>query len=178
MTKSRGLEPTSITSDAEPPSPKSLLAFAFAKSAIGADVMLVDYRYDEEPDLASMSDSERMAWWLADATAALDAGLAQRRYDRITIVGKSLGTATMAPLLAEDARLRTAEAVWLTPTLKKPGFPELMRRCGQRGLIVIGTADPYYDAELLADFERRGLQVLAVPDVNHGLECPGDASLH
>ncbi len=147
---------------------------ALQLKALGADVLAVNYRYDEEPGLKTMPDAERAAWWTTDAAAAIDAALAQRRYERVTIVGKSLGTSTMAPLLADDERLRTAEAIWLTPVLKKPGFPELMKRCPQRGLIVIGTADWYYDADTLADLERHGLQVLAVPDVTHGLECPGD----
>ena len=142
--------------------------------ALGADVLAVNYRYDEEPGLETMPDAERAAWWTADAAAAIDAALAHRRYERVTIIGKSLGTGTMAPLLADDGRLRTAEAVWLTPVLKKPGFLDLLRRCPQRGLIVIGTADWYYDADILADLERQGLRVLVVPDVNHGLECPGD----
>lgn len=142
---------------------------------LGADVLAVNYRYDEEPGLATMPDAERTEWWTADAASAIDAALAQRRYERVTIVGKSLGTGTMAPLLADDARLRTAEAIWLTPVLKKPGFLDLLRRCPQRGLVVIGTADWYYDAETLADLERHGLQILVVPDVTHGLECPGDA---
>lgn len=143
--------------------------------ALGADVLLVDYRYDQEPDLAAMPDAERSAWWLADAAAAVDVGLAQRRYERVTLIGKSLGTGTMVSLLANDERLRTAEAVWLTPVLKKPGFPDLMKRCRQRGLIVIGTADPYYDPDILADLKRHGFQIKEVPDLNHGLECPGDA---
>ena len=143
--------------------------------ALGADLLLVDYRYDQEPDLATMADAERSAWWLADAAASVDAGLAQRRYELTTILGKSLGSGTMASLLADDERLRNAEAVWLTPVLKKPGFPELMKRCRQGGLIVIGTADPYYDPDILADLERHGFQILEVPDVNHGLECPDDA---
>ena len=142
--------------------------------ALGADVLLVDYRYDAEPELASMPDAERVAWWRADAAAAVDAGLAHRRYDRVTIIGKSLGTGTMAALLADDERLQDAEAIWLTPVLRKPGFLELLGRCRQRGLIVIGTADWYYDADILADLDRQGLRVLVVPDVNHGLECRGD----
>lgn len=142
---------------------------------IGADVLTVDYRYDQQPDLATMPDTERRAWWLADATASLESALSQRSYDRITIVGKSLGTVTMAPLLADDERLKTAQAIWLTPALKSPGLPQLMHRCRQHGLIIIGTADPYYDADLLAGFRQQGFQVLEMPDANHGLECPDDA---
>lgn len=148
---------------------------ALLLKALGADVLAVNYRYDEEPGLETLPDAERAAWWTADAAAVIDAALAQRRYERVTIVGKSLGTGTMARLLADDERLRTAEAIWLTPVLKKPGFPDLMGRCPQRGLVVIGTADWYYDEHILADLERRGLQVLVVRDVTHGLECPGDA---
>ena len=43
---------------------------------IGADVLTVDYRYDQQPDLATMPDTERRAWWLADATwRRLNAGI-------------------------------------------------------------------------------------------------------
>ena len=81
----------------------------------------------------------------------------------------------MAPLLADDERLRTAEAIWLTPAIKSPGLPPLIHRCRQRGLMIIGTADPYHDAELLTGFRQQGLQVVELPDIDHGLECPDDA---
>lgn len=157
------------------PNMPGLYYLALHLRIIGADVLMVDYRYDQRPDLATMPDAERRAWWLADATASLESGISQRRYDRITIVGKSLGTVTMASLLADDERLRAAEAIWLTPALKAPGLPQLIHHCRQRGLMMIGTADPYYDADLLAGFRQQGLQVLELPDVDHRLECPDGA---
>lgn len=143
--------------------------------SLGADVLAVDYRYDENPDLGSLSDAEQIAWWAADARAAVDAGLSQREYDRVTVVGKSLGTVAMAPLLADDERLAHADAIWLTPTLKLPGFVDQMKACPQRGLVIIGTADPYHDVETLTELGESGMRIVEVPHADHGLQREGDA---
>jgi hypothetical protein len=137
----------------------------------GADLLRVDYRYNRP----GASGDERAQRLLADVSAALAAGLAQRPYSRITLVGKSVGTLAMGRLLATEPRLREARAVWLTPLLTSAELLQDIAVWGGRSLFVIGTADHQYDPDLLAQAvsATRG-ESLVIPGANHSLEFPGD----
>ena len=116
----------------------------------GADVLRVEYAYGRRADFGELSDDEQLRWLLADATAAYRVGLGQRAYRDVTLVGKSLGTLAMGHLLtAEERPAGTTRAVWLTPLVREERLREQMGRCDGRSLVVIGTADPHYDVELL-----------------------------
>ncbi|MBB4040468.1 hypothetical protein GGR34_002121 [Microvirga flocculans] len=142
--------------------------------ARGADVLTVDYTYDLMPDFLAASDDEKLAWIRSDATAVFDAIESLGRYERLTIIGKSAGTAAMAMVVPGRSELADAELIWLTPGFRTPGVPEGMARCAQRSIIVIGSADPHYNEEHLDAARRRGAEVLVVPDLDHGLEKPND----
>jgi hypothetical protein len=68
----------------------------------GADVLCVEYDYYCKPAFRQASGAERDRWLFADATAALEAGLAQRTYEQIVLVGKSLDTLAMGHLITAD----------------------------------------------------------------------------
>ena len=142
--------------------------------ARGADVLTVDYAYDLIPDFLAAPDDEKLAWIRSDATGVVDAVEALGRYDRFIVIGKSAGTAAMAMVVPERPGLAEADLVWLTPGFRTPGVPEGMARCPQRSIIVIGSADPHYNEEHLDAARRRGAEVVIIPDLDHGLEKPGD----
>ncbi|MBF9232473.1 hypothetical protein [Microvirga alba] len=141
--------------------------------ARGHDVLTVDYTYDLMPDFLAAPQEERLGWIKADAQAALGAALALGGYEHFTVIGKSAGTAAMAYTIPDEPRLAKAELVWLTPGFKTPGVPEGMARCPQRSILVIGTADYLYDEGHLQAARDRGVEVVLVPDLDHGLEIPG-----
>lgn len=142
----------------------------------GADVLMVDYAYSQNPAFRAASESERAKWLVEDVTAAWDAAVAQRQYARHTLLGKSLGTLAMGYLIATKPELTTAGTIWLTPLL---GEQRLVGQMGQhRGpsMIAIGTADPAYVADALTSVQAQtGAATILVEGADHGLELPGDA---
>ena len=85
---------------------------------------------------------------------------------QILIIGKSLGTLAMPVAVASGL-----PGVWLTPVLTEPEIGRLARRLGPEHLLIGGTADPYWELEIV---ERTGAQVLQVPDADHSLQIPGN----
>jgi hypothetical protein len=141
----------------------------------GADVLLVEYDYRERVDFRMPRDPERDRWFFDDVAAACKAGLGQRPYSGVTLVGKSLGTLAMGYLLTEDARLSRARCVWLTPLLRDDRLRAQMRRAGGHSLFVIGTADSHYNPAYLEEVRlASGGESVVIQGADHGLEIEGD----
>ena len=121
---------------------------------LGADVLQVEYVYNLRADFQALPSSEQPEWMFADAAAACRAALAQRSYEQVTLIGKSIGTLTMGQLLTTEAKLAKAWAVWLTPLLKNERLRTQILESRQRSLFVIGTTDPNYHPDYLAEAKR------------------------
>ncbi|MBA3416792.1 MAG: hypothetical protein H0U10_16350 [Chloroflexia bacterium] len=145
---------------------------------VGADILRVEYAYNRTPEFRAIDDAEQRRWLLADASAAIDAALAQRPYRGVTLIGKSLGTAAMAHLVADLSAAPVScswSAVWLTPLLAEPPVLAGIRAFAGPSLVVIGTADPHHDAALLADLGATpGIETVVVAGADHGMDIPGD----
>lgn len=143
----------------------------------GADVLRVEYDYYRKPAFGEASGAERGRWLFADATAALEAGLAQRSYEQIILVGKSLGTLAMGHLITTDARLAQALCVWLTPLVRNETLRQQIAQAKPRSLFVIGTADSHYDPACLTEVvEATKGQSVVIKGANHSLEIAGSIS--
>ncbi len=143
--------------------------------ARGADVLRVETVYYRRPDYLALGDEDQLRWVKADTLAACRAGLAQGRYRRVTLVGKSLGTLSMRDALAAHPDLPGLACVWLTPILTNPGLRKACQHVPQRALFVIGTADSYYrPAELDEVVQATGGERLVIPNADHSLELRGD----
>jgi predicted alpha/beta-hydrolase family hydrolase len=144
-------------------------------AARGADVLRVEYAYNRRPDFAALANAGQAEWLYADTAAACRAGLAQRAYRQITLVGKSLGTLAMGHLLTAQPELAGARAVWLTPLLRLDHLRAQIAQWSGPSLFVIGTADPHYDQTALAEVQAatNGAAVV-VADADHSLEIAGD----
>ncbi|WP_243368935.1 alpha/beta hydrolase [Microvirga solisilvae] len=140
----------------------------------GYEVLTVDYSYDQIPDFADLPEDEKVTWIGDDARAVMDVVSLLGGYEHFTLVGKSLGTAAMAALAPDEPSLASADLVWLTPGFKTHGVLDGMARCPQRSIIVLGTADPHYEAEYVEAARARGAEVALLPGLDHGLETPGD----
>lgn len=141
----------------------------------GADVLQVEYDYSRRPEYRALDADERHRWLLADVAAAAQAALAQRSYRQFTVIGKSLGTRAMPHLLATEPRLRRARTIWFTPVWHEEAASAHLRSGTQPALVVIGTADPYYNPALVEEMRAVDeCEVLVVPDAEHGLEVTGD----
>jgi pimeloyl-ACP methyl ester carboxylesterase len=136
----------------------------------GADVIRVEYAYDQRADFQSLGVDEQLRWLFADVTAAYQAGMAQRAYQQITLIGKSLGTLAMGHLFTTEALPPRVKAVWLTPLVRYDKLRQQIKQFGGRSLFVIGTVDPHYNPTFLAEVQQAtGGEIVAIEGADHGL---------
>ena len=137
----------------------------------GADALLVDYCL--RPAFATLTGEELRACVTADTIASYQAATRERRYERVTLVGKSLGTLAMGHVLGTLSPSRQLQAVWLTPLLKTAELRAQIRHTHPRSLFVIGSEDPHYHAAEIAELAHvtRGA-ALVLPGADHLLEVP------
>jgi len=141
----------------------------------GWDVLRVEYAYNTRPEFQTLPKQERDRWLLADTTAAWRAGLSQRRYERVILIGKSLGTLAMGHLLTTADPPPNAGAVWLTPLLSNERLRQQIQLYGGPSLFVIGTADPHFDPVVLEQMQVATVgEAVVARNANHGMDIPGD----
>jgi predicted alpha/beta-hydrolase family hydrolase len=148
---------------------------------LGWDILRVEYGYSSDPEFREAPDAERRRWLFADAEAVWRAGLAQRSYAEVALIGKSLGTRAMGHLLPADGAAKDMRAVWLTPLLSDAGLCDEIEQRGVPSLFVIGAADPEYDPTALDRLTKAtGGAAMVVDGADHGLDIPGNpvASVH
>jgi hypothetical protein len=139
----------------------------------GADILLVEYNY-QKPEYQQLSEAQLHECLFTDVRAICTEAFAQRQYERITLIGKSLGTNALADLLEYEPRLKVADFIWLTPLLTTD---ETYRRMQlpHHGLFVIGTKDHANDQQRLDNVLREsGGESLVIEGADHGLHIEGD----
>lgn len=140
-----------------------------------ADVFLVEYNYSQRPDFLHAAVEERDIWLRADVVAAYEAALAQRAYERVTLVGKSIGTRAMGHLFAAQELPPALQCIWLTPILRNEQLCAQIKQRPHRALFVVGTADPHYDPDKLAEVqEATGGEAVVIENADHSLEITSD----
>lgn len=140
----------------------------------GADVFQIEYVYHLIPGFEQLPEAERNIWVGSDISAACNVILSQRSYERITLVGKSLGTLAMAYLFASDNRFAKAEAVWLTPLVKNEKLRMRIKQTKPKSLFIAGGVDEHNDLALLDELrEATNGEVMFLPGLNHHLEVEG-----
>lgn len=143
--------------------------------ARGADVLSVEYTYNKIPDFQALADEEQDRWFYADVTAACDVALSQRRYEQVTLVGKSIGALAIGHLLTSGRRLPRVQCIWLTPLLRNERLIDQIKRVKHHALFVIGTADRSFDSAKLAEVQQATAgEVVIIEGADHGLEIAGD----
>jgi predicted alpha/beta-hydrolase family hydrolase len=141
----------------------------------GWDVLRVEYAYNTRPEFQTQPEPERDRWLLADTMAAWRAGLGQRTYERVVLIGKSLGTLAMGHLLTTGDLPPAVGAVWLTPMLSVERLRQQISRYGGPSLFVIGTADPHFDPAVLEQMQvATAGEAVVVKNADHGMDIPGD----
>ncbi len=98
----------------------------------GADVLAVDFDYPEEP---------RNLHFLDDVVGIYETAELYHPFERLTLVGKALGTLAAAYLVREDKLPEQAELVWIGPPADAPSVLETLRQCRYRSLVVAGSCD-------------------------------------
>lgn len=136
---------------------------------LGADVLRLSY-----PALHGSGSLEEVS---RDVTGAVAQAIEGGDYDRVTVMGKSLGTVAMAALAQSRVLGPGTEAVWLTPLLAHPPVQAAARSSGWRSLAAVGTADPVPEADpavAVRVMGETGGTVVRVPGGDHALEVAGD----
>jgi pimeloyl-ACP methyl ester carboxylesterase len=137
----------------------------------GADLLRVEYRY-YETDYLSQSESGQNQRISEDVFAVCNACLAFRPYNKITLIGKSLGTRGMGFLLG-DERFQKADCVWSTPPLTNERLRARIEQVCPRSLFIFGTADDYYKPEILQHLVQvTNGRAVVIEGATHGLEVP------
>lgn len=140
----------------------------------GWDVLRVQYDYRQMSDSTSLeAQLERLT---VDSKSAVDAGLAQGEYERLVLIGKSVGTIAIAHLLP-SLKVADVWSVWLTPLLTRPDILECVATGSDRSLVVIGSEDFHVDPAVVDGLATDNHCVTLVIDGGeHSLDLPGDAA--
>ncbi|MHA1955414.1 MAG: alpha/beta family hydrolase [Candidatus Thorarchaeota archaeon] len=141
----------------------------------GVNVLSVDYNYSKNEKYKTLPREERENWLYSDVDAALNAVKIEKDFDIVALVGKSLGTLAIGHLLDRNPALRNCKVVWLTPLLKHSKLPDQIVTNSPPSLVVIGTADQHYDAEVLSSIQSSiQCDVVVIKDANHSMEISGN----
>ncbi len=139
----------------------------------GHSVLSVDTRYSHNEMFMTASSQERAKWMFGDAQAVFDAVQQIEDHTLSVLIGKSLGTLQMGYLVQKIEETQKCKIVWLTPILKQDWLVEQMMAHKGKSLIVIGTDDPLYSDEILANIIEVGRSKLfTVIRGNHSLDVP------
>ena len=141
----------------------------------GANLLRVEYAYNQT-DFMKLPESKQDNWISNDVFAVCNSVLSQHSYERITLVGKSLGTLAMGHLLS-DSLYQKATCIWSTPLLTAEWLCKQIERVKPHSLFIVGTADKYYLPKVLSNLEKetQGYS-LVIEGATHALEIPGSIS--
>ena len=140
----------------------------------GCDVLKIRPDY-QAPAIAGAPQEERLERFYADAAASLQVGLTQRSYHKLVLVGKSIGTISLALLIKRFPNLGKPLTIWITPLLHEPHVIEAALTCRGASFFMVGSADTSFDPIALKTIqERTGALAWVAENANHSLELPGD----
>jgi alpha-beta hydrolase superfamily lysophospholipase len=135
---------------------------------LGADVLQVQADYTA-PAFRGLPSDERLRRMVGDARAAIRGVQAQGDYIRLVLVGKSIGTISMAQLLARDLPSDSI-LVWLTPLMHQSWLVEAAMSWKGPSLLVAGTQDSAFDQQALVRLQEAGTEAFIVAGADHSLE--------
>lgn len=138
------------------------------------DVLQLRADYTAAP-FRSLQGPERVRRISQDAEAIYQAGLKQRDYQQVVLVGKSIGTLGMAHLINTNPNLASSLAIWLTPLFYQPDLIEAISACKNNSLVVAGTGDSIYDPAAAERIQKEGgMELILIDSADHSLELDGD----
>jgi pimeloyl-ACP methyl ester carboxylesterase len=128
-----------------------------------------------QPDYAALPQLELARKMTDDGAALFRAGRIQRDYGQFLLAGKSIGTLTMASLLASEPDLAGGTTVWLTPLLHLAPVASVARSVKGPALFAGGDRDQTYDPRVVAELQRLpNATTLTIAGGDHSLNIPGD----
>jgi hypothetical protein len=152
------------------------LLFYPTKLLLGKGFDILQLQVDYTDDTFAKNSPDRQIDWLGeDARGAVQAGLGQRDYPHLVLLGKSIGTLAMSVLLLNQPELNSHVTIWLTPLFRLPLVEQATQQLKAPALFVGGTGDNTFDAARLAHLENViQAQSLVYEDADHSLEVSGN----
>lgn len=134
----------------------------------GADVLAVGFSYASDDKFLKLDQDKVLAAVKADGEDILKHAEKLGDYERVTVIGKSLGTLAMGWSAPNRKKFKNLRLVWLTPSLKDTGLADQIRKAENPSLIIIGTNDPSFNKQLMESLNRSPhMTVRAVSGVDH-----------
>ncbi|HEY4554086.1 MAG TPA: alpha/beta hydrolase [Bacillaceae bacterium] len=135
----------------------------------GFDVLQVNYSYLQDV-LSSLSEEE----FTADVLSAIEKAASNDDYSQYTFIAKSIGTIALTYLL-QKPNFQSANAVWLTPLLKREDVYNALMKNDNHGVCIIGDKDPHYiTTRFEAILNNKSLRAILINDADHSLEVQKD----
>ncbi|MCL6283647.1 hypothetical protein M3P21_08900 [Ruegeria sp. 2012CJ41-6] len=146
------------------------VAEVFARQ--GCDVLRLQFRYADDHRFLDAEDEAQFAEIFSDGQDILAHALTLGAYRRVWLIGKSLGTLSMAGALAAQAQaVPDVRGVWLTPGLLKTPLAETLSKQSLPSIMVLGTEDPCNLPELLDPYAARpDVALHLIEGVDHGFQ--------
>ncbi len=140
----------------------------------GFDVLQLWADYDD-PEFQNATKAEQTVQLIEDGKSLLQAGIRSNVYSHLILVGKSLGTLTMAFLLSEKADLIEPKTIWFTPLFYLPPVSKTVLEINEQAFVAGSEADQTFDATTVKQLHEKTNIILQVfEDADHSLEVPGD----
>ncbi|MEJ6393708.1 alpha/beta family hydrolase [Gymnodinialimonas sp. 2305UL16-5] len=116
----------------------------------GCDIARVTFTYDDDPQFMKAEDGLQFDQLAADGRDIIDALLSRQPYDRVWIIGKSLGTLSMGGVLSEGHYSpQQVHAIWLTPGLIETPLLDQLLAQPYPSLAILGTEDSSCRADIV-----------------------------
>lgn len=140
----------------------------------GFDVLQLWADYDN-PEFQSFSQAEQTVQLIEDGKALLQAGLKSSSYSELILVGKSLGTLTIAFILSQGVNFPEIKTIWFTPLLYLPPVSQSVLELTGPVFIAGSQADQTFDYPASSQLsEKPNIIMNIIEDADHSLEIPGD----
>ena len=140
----------------------------------GYDVLQLWADYDN-PEFQGSSQAEQTVQLIEDGGALLQAGIQSSSYSELILVGKSLGTLTMAFILSEEMNIPQMKTIWLTPLFYLPPVSKIVLELTGPVFVAGSKADHTFDSTTTSQLSTKSNIIMQViEDCDHSLEVPGD----
>lgn len=139
----------------------------------GIDTLNVDFAYNRDEEFLKDTDEDRLARLKVDGQSIFSFVKTLGDYDRITVIGKSLGTISMGWAVPDNPNTRL---VWLTPSFGGTGLKAQMSSHLNPAFCLIGTRDPGYTNTVVDEISTPNMTVVIVEGADHGFNHPDGAA--
>jgi hypothetical protein len=139
----------------------------------GVDVLQINSDYTTE-SVKALQPAERLQVMVTDAQAALATAFPGSGYASLILAGKSIGTLSLAMLLASGIAGEAA-CIWLTPLLHYPFVVDSAIQHPGPELFIASQADETFELESMELIKKqKNIKATVFEDGDHSLLISGD----